>query len=160
MSTPKRSARIAGQKPRKAAIMASSLTSPQAHALAVTQGPVEPADEQKDECGGADSDDAAEDQVFRAGEEDVAVVGDAAGAGEGDVVVAEDDLIFGGSEEGGSDEDKEEADGDAGEGEGVGEEKGLPVHDHEADEEEAQDDEAQANQDESDLPFCRELRIS
>jgi hypothetical protein len=46
------------------------------------------------------------------------VVGHAAGTGEGDVVVAEDDLIFGGAEKGGADEDKEEADGDAGQGEG------------------------------------------
>ena len=38
--------------------------------------------------------------------------------------------------------DEEEADGDAGEGEGVGEQVGLPVHDDQADEEEAEDGDA------------------
>ena len=55
----------------------------------------------------------------------------------------EDDLVLAGREEDGLRADEEEADGDAGEGEGVGEEVGLPVHDEEADEEEAEDGEAE-----------------
>ncbi len=39
--------------------------------------------------------------------------------------------------------DEKEADGDAGEGEGVGEKHCLPVHDDQADEEEAEDGDGQ-----------------
>ena len=51
----------------------------------------------------------------------------------------EDDLVLAGLEEEGLQADEEEADGDAGEGERVGEPVGLPVHDEEAEEEEAKD---------------------
>ena len=65
------------------------------------------------------------------------------GLASGGCVRVEDDLVFAGAEEDGLHADEEEADGDAGEGEGVGEELGLPVHDEEADEEEAEDGEAE-----------------
>ncbi len=51
----------------------------------------------------------------------------------------QDDLIFSGAEKDGLHANEKEANGDAGEGEGVGEEHRLPVHDHQADQEEAED---------------------
>ena len=56
------------------------------------------------------------------------------------------DLIFIRAEKDGLRADEEEGDGDAAESEGVREDHGLPVHHHQADEEEAEDGEANARQ--------------
>ncbi len=114
-----------------------------AHAFAVAERFVEPADDQEDERGSDDGGDAAEDEALGAGEEDVAVIGDASGTCEVEAVFGEEDLVFGGAEEDGLRADEEEGDGDAGQGEGVGEGEGLPVDDHQADQEEAEDGDAE-----------------
>ena len=86
--------------------------------------------------------------MLRAGEEDVAAVGGGSGAGEVDVVGREKDLIFGGSKEGGLHAGEKEADDDAPERERVREDVRLPVHHHQADEEEAEDGDADVRDEE------------
>src|SRR5258705_7766074 len=70
-----------------------------------------------------------------------------------ETVLGEMDLIFTGPKKNGLNADEKEADGDAGEGEGVREQHGLPVHHHQADEEETKDGEANSKDD-----FLRERR--
>ena len=81
--------------------------------FAVAKSLVEPADDKQQQSGSADGGNAAEDQALGAGEEDIAVVGDAAGAGQMEAVFGEEDLIFSGAEKDGLGADEEESDGDA-----------------------------------------------
>ncbi len=60
----------------------------------MSDGPVEPANEQQQKSRSADGRDAAEDQALRSGEEEIAVVGHAAGTGEMKAVFGEMNLIF------------------------------------------------------------------
>ncbi len=53
----------------------------------MTECSIDPADEEQQQSSSADGDDAAEDQALGAGEEDVAVVGDAARTGEVETVL-------------------------------------------------------------------------
>ncbi len=90
-----------------------------AHALAMANGLVKPANEEEDKGRPADCSDAAKDEALGACEEEVAVVSDAAGAGEVKAVFGEVHLVFVRAEEDGLDTDEEEADSDSGESEGV-----------------------------------------
>lgn len=110
----------------------------EAHAFAVAEGLIDPADDEQEEGGGDDGEEAAEDEVLGAGKKDVALV--ATGSGGGDVHAAvKEEIVFVGAEEDGVGAGEEEAEEDAGQGEGVGEEVVLPIDDEERDEEEAEE---------------------
>ena len=79
----------------------------------MANGLVEPADEQKQKRCSADRSDAAEDQALRAGQEDIAVISNAPGAGEMEAVLGEANLIFVRAKEDCLSADEEEANGDA-----------------------------------------------
>lgn len=99
---------------------------------------VEPADDEQDERGSADGCNAAEDEMLRPGKEDIARIDDATHTGELDVIVREDNLICVGREKCCPDADEQESDEDSPECERIGQQVGLPVHHHQADEEEAE----------------------
>ena len=113
----------------------------EAQAFTMANGFVECSDEDEDECGADDRGEAAEDETLCAGEEHVAVCGEGAGARHAEIVARREvDVFCARGKEDRLRADQQEADDDAGEGEGVGEDVGLPVHDEQADEEEAEAD--------------------
>ena len=102
---------------------------------------IDPANEQEQKRRSADSGDAAEDQALGTGEEDVAIISNAPGTGEMEAVFGQPNLIFVRAKKDGLRTDEEEADSDPGQGEGIRQDHRLPVHHHQADQEEAEDGE-------------------
>ena len=147
--TPKKRARTAGSEAEKGRDHGEELHVAEAHALAVTERLVDPADGEQEQRSGDDGQEAAEDEVLGAGKKDVALV--AAGTGAVDVDAAvKQKLLFAGTEEDGMGADEKKAEEHSGKRESVGKEMVLPVDDEQREEEEAEQGGGKGREDKDD----------
>ena len=111
--------------------------------MALSDDSVQGSNQERKQCSSNNGSNTTEDEVFCAGKKNVALCDEGARARHAEAVRrVKLDSRFVRSEEDSLNADKKEAHGDAGQGEGVGQRVGLPVHDEEAYQEEAEDGES------------------